>query len=305
MVLKRVLVTGASGMVGRQLVDLVHAEGLDVVATARTCPPTPQPGVDWVPLDLMTRISHDNLSALFGPIDAIIHCAAMIPASDQPIDEHALIDVNVDACLMLGGWARAIDVPMVFLSSASVYRDVERRAIREDAPLGANPVAGLYGITKLMAENAFSYLQQQGLRVATLRPTSVYGPGLPDGKMVRHFLTSAAEGKTITLQPPFNDRFNLIHAADVARAAWLALNHQAWDIFNVANGALISIEDIARTSVRVAGRGNVSLALSDRPQPPVIRFDLDGTKAAERLSFHANISIEEGLRTMHAQALVG
>lgn len=302
MVLKRVLVTGASGMVGRQVVAALAAEKAEVVATSRTRLESLPQGATWAPWDLGEWRTPAELGRLFGAVDAAVHCGAAVPRAGLRLDDRQLIDVNVRACLALGEWALSMDAPVVFVSGAAVYAEPERSGIAEDAPKGPNAVAGFYGVTKLMAEAVFGMLRRRGLKAAILRPSSIYGPGLADGKMIAEFMAVAARGGAIALEPPVDDRVDLVHAGDVARAALLALTRQAWEDFNVASGKPVSVAEIAAACVRAAGRGSVQLPPAPGGREPVVRFGLDTARARRQLGYAPAISLDAGLAMMRAGA---
>ncbi len=300
MVLKRVLVTGASGMVGRQVLGHLVENGVGCVATSRTEPARLPPATPWVPFDLAQRADASELDALFGDVDAVVHGGAVVPRNESRPDPRTMIDVNVGATQMLAAWARTREAPFVFISGAAVYADPEARAIAETAPTGVNAVGGLYGATKLMAEMTLIDLARDGLAVTVLRPTSVYGPGLPAGKMIRNFLETACRGETIALTPPTGDRVNLVFAGDVATAVHAALSRAATGVFNIPGDAAHSVREIAEACVRAARRGDVQLAAGAYDAAPVVRFDADGTLAGATLGYRPAVSLEDGLRAMLA-----
>jgi nucleoside-diphosphate-sugar epimerase len=108
-------------------------------------------------------------------------------------------------------------------------------------------------------------------------------------------LAQAQAGETIVLSQGEN-RINLIHAADVARGAWLAYQQQAWGVYNLS-GQLYSVADMARTAVAVAGKGQLKLAPAGG-YTPFVRFDLNADLARQRFGFQAEIDLIQGLSLM-------
>lgn len=295
MVLNRVLVTGASGMVGRQVTARFAAAGIACVATSRQRPAALPDSAKWVGFDLAERPGADTLDALFGAVDAIVHCGAFVPRAGLAADHRTMIDVNVGACHSFGEWALERDAAVVYVSGAAVYADPAADPMTETARTGYNAAAGLYGATKLMGEMVFADLIPAGLRAAVLRPPSIYGPGLAPGKMIRNFLETAAGGGTIALSPPTEERIGLVYAGDVARAALLVLEKKAWDTFNIPGGAP-TVRDIAEASVRAAGRGGVRLPDGAGGTAAPGRFAADGTRAETQLGYKPGFSLDDGLR---------
>jgi nucleoside-diphosphate-sugar epimerase len=190
-------------------------------------------------------------------------------------------------------------VPVVHISSSTVYEDTASSQLHEDAPTGWSGLGGFYGLSKLLAEDALRRLCGQGLKLAIVRPSSLYGFGLPEIKMVSRFLATASAGATIELIPPVHDRIDFVHAADVALAILAILRSEAWETFNIASGCPLSVTELAEACVSVAGRGNIRVDQGQTPQhDPVTRFALDIGRAKRRLGWQPQLDIRQGLSMM-------
>ena len=294
MVLNKVGLTGATGMLGRHVRSTLEKAGVKVIAVTRAS----ALGGEECGWDLADWKSLAELDALFEDVQAIVHAGAMVQTSG-PVDEGRMFNTNVQVCVNLGRWALMRGVPIVHISSATVYADVTSNALNEDAPLRWSGLGGFYGLSKLLAEDVFRSLSQQGLRLAIVRPSSLYGFGLPSSKMVSCFLAAANEGRTIELTPPVQDRIDFIHAADVALAILSILKLEAWDTFNIASDRTLSIKELAQTCVSITGRGSVMTG-EDRShaRDPVTKFALNTTRARNHLGWQSLIDIEQGLKMM-------
>lgn len=295
MVLSSIALTGASGMLGRHVAPALAAAGFRVIACARNeegCAAISEARV-W---DLTQWRSFDELDALFEGARAVVHAGAMVPKTAAPLDNGRMFDANVRACLNLAEWALARAVPVVHISGAIVYREPDRQSIDETAPTGYSGLGGFYGLTKLFAEDVFRHLQERGLRVAILRPSSIYGTGLAATKMLRVFLATAAKGETIELAPPVDDRIDLIHAADVANAVVDVLRIGVWDTFNLASGHPVSVLEIANACLAVTGKGRVQIrGATPDVRKPSSRFCLNCDRAERVLGWTPAIGLEEGI----------
>lgn len=287
--------TGASGMVGRAVLDLAGDNAIAVSATSRRAPQAAAGNVRWQAHDLCDWTDDRALDRLYPDCRALIHAGAVIPGHGAPVDDRAVIDGNVRACWNLGKWALARAIRVVYVSGSNVYAEPEGAHLAETAPLGPSAISGIYGLSKLMAENVFAELARQGLAVTVLRPASVYGPGLPRGKMIWRFLEMAAAGETIRLERPVDDRHNLVHARDLARACLLALAAGPGGVFNVAAPAAATVEEIARICVETVSRGSVEIDAAPSKRPAVTRFELDGSAAARELGYRPQVSVRDGI----------
>ncbi len=289
MVLGRVGLTGATGMLGRHIRAALEAVEAQVV-------PVSHSGRDgtaqW---DMAEWLTADALDALFGDVHAVVHAGAIVDSAAAG-SEARMFDVNVRACANLAEWAVSRSSPLVFISSASVYADPDSGHLSEDAPLGANQLGGFYGMTKLMAEDILGRYRPRGLKLAVVRPSSLYGHGGPASKMLYKFLGLAARGETIDLTPPVDDRVDFLHAADFSSAVVGVLESACWDTLNIASERPVSIRELALACVEATGRGSVRVQEAEPLERlPLRRFFLDATAARERLGWASAIGIQQGL----------
>lgn len=287
-------VTGASGLIGRHLLALLARNGHTVIATSRR---RPEADVAWHPSDLAEWRDPGQLDALFAHVDAVVHLGAALPGADIA----GLMDVNLRATLVLGQWAASRGKHLVFLSSGSIYGETTE-PVDEDAPMSTKPLGGLYGLSKQLAEQSLAHLAAQGLNRTVIRPTAVYGWGMPSDKLVAAFLARAQAGSGIEVAPPAADNVNLVHACDVAGAILAALKAAQSGTFNVAGPAQVSMGELARACVRAAGSGLVRELEGEAGRPPVGRFQLKGSRAAAALGYTPRIGLDEGLGLMLHQA---
>lgn len=289
MVLGRIGLTGATGMLGHHLHAALNAAGADVVAVSRA-------GSDGVAgWDLAAWLTHEEFDQMFPEVGAVVHAGALVQPSGE-VDEARMFDVNVRACLNLGQWALARNIPLVHISGAIVYADPCALVLNESAATGWSGLGGFYGFSKLLAEDVLLRLRQQGLKLALLRPTSIYGRGLNEGKMVHRFLSLAATDDVIELIAPTEDRIDLVHASDVANAAVAALKQSCWDTLNVSSGDPVSIKGLAQACVDITGSGRIAVTGQTPPgYQPSVKYSLDIGRSRDRLGWAPAVDIRCGL----------
>lgn len=171
----KVLITGATGFVGRSLVPALMASGYDVL-----CAVSKQ--ADWLkaPQVIIDRIElvHDWTPILKG-IDIVIHLAAKVHVmkGNVPFDEYT--KVNIDATKNLAQQAAQCGVRrFIFLSSIKVNGEftLEGTPFTEEY---TQPIDDPYGKSKLIAEHALLELSKNtNMDVVILRPSLVFGPGV-------------------------------------------------------------------------------------------------------------------------------
>lgn len=301
MVLKTIAVTGASGMLGRHIVAALKFADFDVISYSRTA----RDFELWRCWDLTQWKTEKELDELFESVDAVIHAGAAVPSAQHLCDDNESFDANVRASLNLADWVRKRDLPLVHISGAIVYVDPNDQDIQEDAPIGWSGLGGFYGLTKLLAEDLLRREKDAGLRLAILRPSSIYGYGLGTEKLICSFLSRAHEGSTIELSEPVTDSVDFIHAADVADAVVKVLQDTAWGTFNLASGRSTSINDLAEMCISVAGKGDVKIKQSmQASRHPIRRFDLNCKLARMQLGWSPHVDLSVGIRAISEQKVL-
>jgi UDP-glucose 4-epimerase len=167
---ERVLLTGASGFVGRHLLHDLVTRGYQVRTAGRDTAPA-SAGVEPVTVgDLAAPV---NWQPLLDGVDHVVHSAGLAHA-DGDIPEERYQAVNTQATLTLARAAQATGVRrFVFLSSIRAQSGpISDRALSEADP--ASPTDA-YGRSKLAAEQG---LKELDLDWVALRPVLVYGPGV-------------------------------------------------------------------------------------------------------------------------------
>lgn len=289
MVLNKVGLTGSSGMLGRHLRAALQAAGAEVVSVSRS---GFEGSVAW---DLREWLSMETLDELFTGVQTVVHAGAFVQPSGE-VNEVHMFDANVRACLNLGHWAMSRNIPLLYISGAIVYADPCEPLQNESAPLGWSGLGGLYGFSKLLAEDVLMRLRQQGLKLCVLRPTSIYGHGIPADKMVPRFLATAVRNEAIELSQPVEDRVDIVHAADVSDATVAALKKECWETLNVASGSPVSIIELAEACVAVAGQGCIEIkGRAPENYKASVMYSLDISRADKCIDWRPRVDVRKGL----------
>lgn len=204
--MNRILVTGASGFVGRALCSTLVAQGQMVRAAVRTAVSmSSADGLDVVAVGEVD--AQTDWSRALAGISCIIHCAARVHVMHET-EADALIAyrvVNVEGTQRLAEQAAALGVRrLVFLSSIKV--NGEQTAFGAPFLISDSPAPGdPYGLSKWEAEKALWVVSlRTGLEVVVVRPPLVYGPGVK-GNLLR-LLRWVACGVPLPLGAVHNQR---------------------------------------------------------------------------------------------------
>lgn len=276
---KRILLTGASGFVGRALLKHLGSRGHEIRAALRR--PVELEGAEILPVgDLEQDI--DWREALTD-VDCVIHLAARVhqlrERSANPLAAYRR--VNTAASLHLGEQAAESGVRrFIYLSTAKIYgENSAQHSFREkDPPAPQSP----YALSKREAEEGLQHISAQSdMELCILRPPLIYGPGVSANFL--RLMDHIAQRKWLPLGRVSNRR-SLLSLQNLLEVIALCVTHPAaaGRTFNVSDGENLSTPDLIR---RVAAVLDVDANLSDMP-PNILKLGmklLGRGKEAERL----------------------
>lgn len=287
--MRRILVTGASGFVGRHLRNALRGAfpAAHLLATSSGEAVT---GWDEVlPLDLLEPASCAAAIERAAP-DAVVHLAALAAVGESFRDPMRSWRVNLLGTVALAEAVRAQEAFFLQASSAEVYGLSFRAgtALAEDALLQpTNP----YAASKAAADLAVGEMALRGLRAVRMRPFNHTGAGQTDAFVVAAFARQvaliAAGRQEPVLRVGALDRWrDFLDVADVCAGYVAAL--QAADrlepgtVLNLASGQPRRIGDILDGLLRLAGIAPRIEAEEARLRPTDLRSTQGDASAAQR-----------------------
>ena len=295
-----VLVTGAAGFAGGHLVDLLAAEGCDVVAWHRPGghPPRAVPRTRWDAIDLLDRAQVGDAVARLRPA-AVYHCAGAAHVGRSWDSTESTFAVNVrgthhllDALQRAGVAARVL-----VLSSALVYAsaDVALAETHELAP--NNP----YGLSKL-AQEMLAARTDGALAVTIARPFNHVGPRQDPHFAASGFARRIADIERGRWAPEISvgnleARRDITDVRDTVRAYRLILEKgEAGRPYNVCSGRALTIRELldlllARARVPIAIKTD-SARLRPNDTPLLLG---DPTRLRDELGWTTTIPLEQTL----------
>lgn len=251
--MKKILVTGASGFVGRFLCLRLLSQGLGVRGTLLEfeSPTVLIAGVDPVVIEPLGPDTpwHHALS----DIDTIIHLAARVHIMNDTVTDPLteFRKVNVDGTLKLARDAAVAGVRrFVYISSIKVNGEESSESYTPDSP--ASP-SDPYGISKWEAEVGLHKIASEtGLEVVVVRPTLAYGPGVKANFLNMMKIIC----KSIPL--PFasiRNRRSLIYVGNLVDALAVCATHPdaAGKTYMVSDGEDVSTPDLIRRTASALG----------------------------------------------------
>ncbi len=247
---RRVLVTGGSGFIGRQVVAELRSEGAHVRVV--DLDPHPDPSVDVVQGDIAHRTVLER--AFADGADAVVHLAAVTSVLRSLEHPRLTYNTNVAGTHELLEAAREAGVrALAFTSTNAVTGPMDAPAITETALL--RPLTP-YGATKAAGEMLMSaYTSSYDLRCVPLRLTNVYGPGMQaKDSIVARLMRAIRLGRTFEIYGDGRQVRDYVHVSDVAAAIKLALSDERWQGPTViGTGRSLSVLEVVEEVRRVSG----------------------------------------------------
>jgi UDP-glucose 4-epimerase len=306
----RVLVTGATGFVGRAVVaQLVARGGYDVLALTRRSTTRPVPGARYLSGGDLTTQRHWR--PMLAGVNVLIHTAARVHIlNDRTVDSLAEFErVNVEGTLELARDAAATGVQrFIFLSSIGVNGVQTRAGIAFSETDPPNP-HNVYARSKLEAEDGLRRLAKQtGLEVVIIRPPLVYGPGVKAN--FADLMRAVQRGWPLPLGS-VNNRRSLVALDNLVDFIVVCMSHPlaANQTFLVSDGHDVSTVELVQRLARAAGvrphlypiplwalrAGAALLGRSNDLQRLGGNLQVNISKARSLLGWAPPISLEEGL----------
>lgn len=240
----RILVTGGTGFTGKALALRLAAEGHEVTAfDCREGLRTDELRAAGVQVVLASVTDADAVDAVTPGMERVLHVAAAFRETGMS-DRHYR-DVNVEGTRRVAEAALRHGVAkLVYCSTCGVHGSVDRPPADERSPIQPRDT---YQQSKYDGELALAPFVQRGLRVTTLRPAAIYGPGDP-GRFLMVF-RRAARG----LFPMFGDGRTLYHPVYVDNLvdAFLAAMEPGrgdGETYLIADDEYVTIEQLVRAT---------------------------------------------------------
>jgi nucleoside-diphosphate-sugar epimerase len=268
-----VLVTGASGFIGRHLVEALLAQNVRVVALCRPQSQMPQHWRAKVERIDCEDWSVESIAAALGDrrFGCLFHLAAYgVVPTDR--DSTAMFAINAQWPQNLVRLCKDRGAAMVMAGSSAEYRRPDgRHSLTEDSPLETEKA---YGASKAKGSTEVCSLANDlGVPLRVLRLFNVYGPGEASHRLLPSLVSGLAANHRIALSEGRQVR-DFVYVGDVVEAFFAAADHvkrragMPSQVWNVATGEGHSVREFAEMTARLSGRGTELLGFGDLPLRP-------------------------------------
>lgn len=301
-----ILITGASGFVGRLLAQAEIEKGNKVIGIHDPAE-SPDLFFDSYPIDLRNHQALKEFINGIGVLEQVYHLAAISSVRMCQENPSLCFDVNVTGTLnLLDASSKLKAKPkLLFTSSCEVYGRVDLRdlPITEDAK--PEPV-NVYGLSKLTGENiCHFYMRENGLPVVITRAFNHTGPGRPAHFVFPYVASTLAKIEKGELEPVLamgnlSVTRDVLDARDVVRAYMMVMDKgKSGNVYNVTSGRSISIERGVRMLIEISGL-NVKIT---QEQSRMRAYDIpqlsgDASRIEKDLGWRAEITLEQTFKDL-------
>ncbi|GAA4110239.1 NAD-dependent epimerase/dehydratase family protein [Enteractinococcus coprophilus] len=313
----RVLVTGASGVLGSGVAQALRNAGAQVTVLQRSAS-----GLDGVHEIRGSVTDAEAVTRAVADVDSVIHIAAKVSVSG-PLEAYE--EVNVEGTRTLLTAAQQAGVSRwIHISSPSVAHSGDSIIGQGAGPADPDAARGHYAATKAAGERLALAADSNDFRVLVLRPHLMWGPG--DTQLTERIIDRARKNRLPLLDggTALVDTLFLVNAVEAIVAGLVAVDHTHGEALVLTNGQPRPIGEMIRRIAVAGGASEPSLSLpaglaktagsvietfwdaeKRGDEPPLTRFLaeqmstahwFDQRRTQEVLGWQPRISLAEGFR---------
>ena len=297
---KKILVTGGTGLIGRQLVDILLSYGSKVLVVSLDTPKNLDKKVKFIKKDL--RI-FDNCLKVCKGVDFVFHLAGVKGSPDMTLKKPAsfMIPTLLFSINMMEAARRQKVKRYLFTSSIGVYAN--NKILKESDVWKTFPSDKDYipGWTKRICE-----LQAEALKiqynfknVSIVRPANVYGPydnfDENNAMVIPSLINRALRSKkNLKVWGDGSAIRDFIYSSDVAKGMIIAVYKGINKPINLGSGKGVSIKTIAELISKLVPNGPLKI-IWDKSKPSGDKIRLMDTSNAKKIGFKTEVDILKGI----------
>lgn len=303
---KSVMVTGAAGFIGTNIVKMLLDQGFSVIGTWHN--QKPRLSHDHFQEIQMDLTSKDECLKNIRDVDYLIMTAAFVGGAQRlmasPMD--FVIDTTVINMYVLDAAYRNGIKNIIYLSSGMVYPE-SQDPLFEEQGMSGEPFDKYYfgGWSRRYAEvlcDMYANRLVNSINITILRVNNIYGP-YDSFEWEKSHVMAALIRKAVERMNPFEvwgdgrDYKDFIYVEDLARGVFQAMNYmQGYQVYNIASGTNVTINDVIEIILKETNYKNADIVYNPE-KPTMIPYRvLSIEKAKKYLNFYPRISLQEGIR---------
>ena len=299
--MKRVLVTGGAGFLGRHLCQHLLMTGHEVICVDNFFTGTKRNIVELLDNPYFEIIRHDICFPLYIEVDEIYNLACPASPIHYQHDPVQTTKTSVHGAINMLGLAKRIKAKIFQASTSEVYGDPNVHPQREDYWGNVNQIGprSCYDEGKRCAETLFfDYFRQHNLKIKIARIFNTYGPfmQLNDGRVVSNFIVQALKNDPITIYGDGDQTRSFCYVEDLIEGL-VRMMDTSDDItgpVNLGNPGEFTIRELAGKVIDMTGSRS-KLVFQTLPSDDPRQRCPDISLARHWLDWEPRIRLEEGL----------
>lgn len=237
---KRILITGANGLLGKNLM-LALKDRYEIYALLHSEPEERILDVIYLFVDLSLPWDARSLPE---NIDVVIHLAQSSEFRNFPDAAINIFTVNISSTAILLDYAKRVGVKKFFYASSGGVYCQGKRPFDENAPINTPDNLGYYLGSKLCGE-ILTQSYSDVFQVVLLRFFFIYGARQNVKMLIPRLMSNISNLKPISLQGKNGIFINPIHVDDATEAVVAALSTEKSQTFNIAGPDIVSIRELS------------------------------------------------------------
>ncbi len=290
--MKRVLITGASGFIGRHTVPVLLSRDYEVHAiSTRARAKTDGDGVIWHQADLFDQLSIQTLLADVRPTH-LLHLAWYTEPGKYwtALENYRWVTASTSLAMAFSEYGGQ---RLVAAGSCAEYDWRYGYCVESVTP--CRPESP-YGVCKhALSQLLESQTRQAGISHAWARIFFLFGPHEQQGRLVPDVVRSLLQGRDIECTHGMQLR-DFLYVKDVAAAFAALLDSELTGTVNIASGRPVALSDIINAiAENIGSRGKALLGAKPVPngEPPMVAGD--ATRLRQALSWSPMFSLDEAI----------
>ncbi len=277
--MSKILLTGSTGFVGKNLIPKLINLGYDVIQLSS------KDG------DIAKEETWINLPRT----EIVIHLASKTSVPESWAKSHDYINCNLMGTVNALNYCKQHNSKLIFISSY-LYGNPDQLPINENASLKpTNP----YALSKLLSEQVCEYYSKsENIKIVILRPFNIFGPGQSDNYLIQ-FIISQLETSNITKVKDLIPKRDYIYIDDFTDAIVKSLTlNSNFNVFNIGSGQSYSVKEVIDIIQNLLNTDASVESENERRKNEIMDTIADISLANKTLNWSPKISFIEGIQNI-------
>lgn len=276
--MKKILITGSNGFLGKALKKRLLFEGHQIVEMD-----FPR---DIIDLENFNKLDEEGIYHVF-------HLAGKTFIPDSWNAPQSFYQANLLGTINVLEFCRKKSVSLTFVS-AYLYGQPEKLPISENDTVQPN---NPYAHSKYLAEEACKfYSKEYNVRTTIIRPFNIYGIGQDEKFLIPYVIKQALEDNKIKVKDLAPKR-DYVYLDDFIDALMASMNSvKKFAIYNIGSGISLSVKDVINYVQKILGTDKKIISKNTARKNEINNVIADVTKAGKYLKWHPKTSFYQGIK---------